>query len=173
MRCRWRRRRRCGGVAAGVDDLGQEPCGDHGSDAVEVGQGAAGGCDQVGDLAFEGGCFGVDGQDPVESAAEVARTLVGGDQLEDAADPGPGDQAAGSGAGSRVPGRSARRGPGWPARCVRRAGRRGSPTARAGPRPGRRSVGPAPGRVAGGDPGDRQRVDRVGLALADLGASFP
>ena len=58
-----------GGVAADVDDLGQESGSDEWSDAVLLGEAGAGGLDELVDVAFELGCFGVDRDGSLEAPA--------------------------------------------------------------------------------------------------------
>jgi hypothetical protein len=83
-------------VATDVDDFGQETAGDYGTDAVDAGQRAAGVFDQDSDLPFEGGGFGVDGDDTFQPASGQVRAgaVVIGNQVERLADPGAGGEVA-------------------------------------------------------------------------------
>jgi hypothetical protein len=82
------------GVAADIDELGEEPGCDQRPDAVQVGQRGAGGGDQIGELPLYVCCLGVDGENPLEAAPAQygAGAVVVGDQGEHDLDPGAGGQ---------------------------------------------------------------------------------
>lgn len=130
--------------------------------------------DQVGDVALELGCFGVDEEDALEPAAGQvsADAVVVGDHLEDLADPGAGGQAAhvvlvaGGQAAQLGVGSVGKRGA-FEQQVVAVVQQGTQVRGWSHGEPHRRQCG-----VAGGDPGDRQGVNRVCLALPDLGSAF-